>query len=399
MKVATCTPVNFTADAHFFGRDSGLMCRGFQAAGQDCVVVMPGVSTLGDASDLVRVRPDQLRDSVWWRERGFLIVLLYAWGDPAHQEIATAIRRAGILLIQNLDSAGIESPYANASRWWRSLAGMIAGPQPLTRKIRLIGRSIRDLVPVIYERRRLCMMREADFLGAVSPPAARAIKEYARALGFPEVAEKVLTIPHPVSMEMVWNGEAKAKRVLCVGRWHKEDHHQKDPHTLLQVLAAFLRERPDWSAEVIGRGASQLSASAKNTSMADLGQRLCYTETLDRPTLRKHYAMSSILLCPSRFESFHISSAEALCCGCSVVVADHPLLASTGWFTTRDSGTLAKSRRPMDLLAALLTEARLWDSGLRSGLTISSAWSADLHASSVAQSLLAITFPSKSPNL
>ncbi len=393
MRIATCTPVNFNADAHFFGRDSGLMCRGFQAAGHDCVVIMPGLSAAGDAPDLVRARPEDLRDSAWWRSRRLEMVLLYAWGDPIHLEVATAIRRAGILLIQNLDAAGIESPYADIHRWWRSLAGIIAGPQPVARKFRLAARGIRDLAPGIYERRRLRMMEEADFLGAVSPPAAQSIQQYAKALGFPGVAEKVLTIPHPVTMEMVWNGEAKANHVLCVGRWHAEDHHQKDPHTLLKVLATFLRQRPDWSAGIIGRGASQLGTSPTGASLALFGDRLSFTETLDRPTLRGHYAASRILLCPSRYESFHISSAEALCCGCSVVVAEHPLLASTAWFTTRDSGTLATSRKPADLLSALLTEASRWDSGHRSAQSISSAWAADLHASATAAHLIQSIHP------
>ncbi len=378
----------FEADAQFFGRDSGLLCRGFQSVGANCVVVMPGSHTDNDAPDLVRCGNEDLADAEWWKFRNLDLVVLYAWGDPKNLSIAQAIRRAGILLVQNLDTAGFESPYADCWRWWRALSGLIAGPQPMVHKLRLAARGLRDLAPHIYERKRLRMMDEADYLGAVSPLATQSIRAYARSLGFPKVADKILTIPHPVSMEMLWNGEAKEKRVLCVGRWRPEDRHQKDPQTLLRVLGAFLRQCPDWSAEVIGGGASLLALSPGSASLNGLEDRFSFVEALDRPSLCKHYASSRILFCSSRYESFHISSAEALCCGCSVVVAEHPLLSSTAWFTSRDSGTIAKSRRPADLLAALLAEARLWDSGQRSAKAISSTWASDLHASSVAQEIM-----------
>lgn len=391
MRVATCTPVDFVADPQFFGRDSGLMCRGLQLAGHECKVIMPGKSSTEDAPDLLRASSEELRDPEWWKAQQLGLVLIYAWGDPAYLEIALAIRQAEIPLVQNLDSAGIESPHANFKNWWISLSGMIAGPQPLKTKIRLVGRGLRDLNPALYERRRLRMMDESDFLAAVSPPAARSIREYAEGLGCPQVAAKVITVPHPVSREMTYRGEPKQNRVICVGRWQPEDHHQKDPKTLIQVLTRFLQDRPDWSAEIIGRGAPRLSELLEQSSRATTLQRLTFTEHLDRSSLRDHYASSRILLCPSRFESFHISSAEALCCGCSVVVANHPLLASTAWFTTRNSGTLAKSRNPSDLLEGLIAESFLWESHQRTADEISSSWVKELRCDFVAKNLMTAT--------
>lgn len=369
------------------------MCRGFQAAGQDCKVIMPGVATAGDAPDLLRTRAEDLRNPAWWKALRLDLVLLYAWGDPVHLDVASAIRQAGILLVQNLDSAGIESPYSDPIRWWQALTGMIAGPQPSANRLRLVARACRDLCPAFYERSRLRMMDESDLVAAVSPPATRSVREYAEALGFPQVAKKLITVSHPVSMEMTWAGVPKEKRVLCVGRWRDEDCHQKDPATLLPVLAEFLHANPDWSAEIIGRGASQLHYMRAGKFMTSLGDRITCSEHLDRSALRERYAISRILFCPSRYESFHISSAEALCCGCSVVVANHPLLSSTGWFTTRDSGTLAASRKITDLLAALAIEVTAWESGNRSAQAISGTWSSDLLASSVASHLLKFIQP------
>ncbi len=392
MNVATCTPVDFEANAHFFGRDSGLMCRGIQANGHQCVVVMPGKATAADAADLVRVAYEDLESPEWWRSRQLNLVLLYAWGDPTYLKIAKAIRSAGILLAQNLDTAGLESPYADFARWWRVLRDLLPGPQPAMRKLRLIGRAARDLVPTIYERRRLAMLCEADFLAAVSPPAGQSVRDYVEGLGQPAIAKRIVTIPHPVTSEMEYRGEPKLNRVLCVGRWNLEDHHQKDPSMLLKVLAAFLQLKQDWSAEVVGRGASRL-AMPENPATDEVRRRITFTEQLDHASLRGHYAASNILLCPSRFESFHISSAEALCCGCTIVVADHPLLSSTGWFTSRGSGTLAVSRSLEDLTDALITESGLWESGNRSPQRIASLWITELRCDHVAKKLIQLAFP------
>src|SRR5688572_23883490 len=119
MKVATCTPVDFEADEHFFGRDSGLMCRGFQEIGIECVSVMPGDPRAEDPADLVRADLDELSDPAWWCSQGVELVLLYAWGDPRFVNVAAAIRSAGIRLVQSLDTAGLTTPYGDIREWWR----------------------------------------------------------------------------------------------------------------------------------------------------------------------------------------------------------------------------------------------------------------------------------------
>lgn len=387
MRVATCTPIDFDASPQFFGRDSGLMCRGFQAAGHECTVIMPGSPTADDAPDLQRATYTELTSSAWWRALDIEIVLLYAWGDPAHFSVAKAIRDAGIFLVHNLDLGGIDSPYVNLTIWARSLGSMLRGPKPLLNRARLLARAGRDFLPFVYEKKRLEMMDEGNLVAAVSPAAAESIRRYANALGRPSVADKVITVPHPVSPEFTYKGEPKQNRVVSVGRWLASDHHQKDPETLIQVALGFLRSHHDWEFEVIGNGATALSLLVPETPKSER-MRLILTERLERDELLAHYRKSRILLCPSRFESFHISSAEALCSGCSIVVVDHPLLASTGWFTTRDSGTLAASREPSDMIAALHLEVTAWETGKRSAQAISSTWSTDLHASCVASHLI-----------
>ena len=54
MRWFTCTPVEFGGGADFFARDSGLLCRGFQALGIDSRAVMPGPAKVLDEPDLIR---------------------------------------------------------------------------------------------------------------------------------------------------------------------------------------------------------------------------------------------------------------------------------------------------------------------------------------------------------
>lgn len=388
MRGATCTPVDFAATEHFFGRDSGLLCRGIQAAGVDCNCIMPGRPSPDEAPDMIRTSPVNLVDPEWWKGQALDFVVLYAWGDPKYEEVALAIRRAGIFLIQNLDTAGVESPYADFQRWWTCYRDLIRGPLPLLQKARLAARLCRDFIPALYEKRRLRMMDQSDLIAAVSPQAAASLRSFALALGAPSVAEKLIVIPHPVPSFMGPAGSDKEPEVLCVGRWLPEDTHQKDPKMMLAVLNDFLSRTPAWCARVVGRGSTALAAGTAAWPES-VSSRIYFVDAVPREELLSYYQRASILLCASRFESFHISSAEAVACGCSIVVADHPLLSSTTWFTSKASGTLAATRDLSCLGEALAREAAAWTTGSRNPVTISSEWREELLAPAVAAKVIA----------
>lgn len=387
MKVATCTPVDFKADTHFFGRDSGLLCRGFQTIGIDCISIMPGARASDDAVDLLRTTPENLASASWWRSLGLDLVVLYAWGNPRYRPIARAIRGAGIRLLQNLDTAGLVTPYGDFQEWLACSVGMAAMPQPLSQRLRHIAKAMRDTSPALYEKKRLEMIDESDLVTVVSPPALQSISKYATALGFPQITEKLAVAPHPVPPMMTYGGGGKQNKVLCVGRWEAADAAQKDPDKLLSVLEPFLSANPSWRAEIVGRGSETLRGACSGWAPGTL-DRLVLTPAVSREELLGKYRASKIHLCPSRFESFHIASAEAVCCGSSVVVGNHPLLASTGWFTTRESGTIAADRGAAALTAALTDEAASWEQGRRDAEHISTSWQNTLHANQVASRIL-----------
>jgi hypothetical protein len=387
MKVATCTPVCFDGGPRFFTRDTGLLCRGFQSIGVDCVVIMPGEKNEQEPSDLIRCKPEELNSSQWWQKSGLDLVILYAWGDPRYHVVAQAIRRAGIRLIQSLDTAGLLSPFADIETWLEATRSELMIPQSISSRCRRIARIFRDFVPALFEQRRIEMIADCDLLAAVSPPALESIASYASALGRPEICKKLMVNPHAVSPSMMYQGEKKRPKVLVVGRWGRDDSAQKDPQLTIRVLAEFLKIRTDWEAEIIGPEAEQLTKLTGSLELS-VRKRIHLKNFLVHADLRRLYAESRILFCGSRFESFHIASAEAVCCGCSVVVAAHPLLSSTAWFTDHDSGTLAKSRSLNDLVLALNNESFEWDKGNRDPEKISGHWYNQLSAPSVAQSIL-----------
>jgi glycosyltransferase involved in cell wall biosynthesis len=388
MKAATCTPIDFKADAHFFGRDSGLLCRGFQSIGVECISIMPGSAIPGDAPDLRRASERELRDASWWEALDLDLVVLYAWGDPRFRAIAEAIRNAGILLIQSLDTAGLSTPYGNFQEWWRRTLGMWFVPQPFSQRMRLIAKVFRDAVPFAYEHKRLEMIDTSDQVATVSPPARDSVRNYASALGFSGIVRKLTVIPHPVPSIMTYDGRDKSDIILIVGRWEAADAGQKDPGMLLAVLKKFLAMHPGWVAEIVGRGSERIRENCGNWDKDSLA-KLILTPALPREALLEKYQASKILFCPSRYESYHISSAEAVCCGCSVVVAKHPLLASTAWFTQDNCGTLADQRTVKSLAYALGTEATHWEQGNRQPWANSEIWQKRLHADNVARCLAA----------
>ena len=99
--------------------------------------------------------------------------------------------------------------------------------------------------------------------------------------------------------------------------------------------------------------------------------------------LKDVYCDAMVSFCTSKRESTHIASAEALCCGCAVVIPARPSLSLPQWYTTKDSGTVTKEDTPESLADAVLAELREWQSGHRNPAAIAAAWQPFFHADKV----------------
>jgi hypothetical protein len=388
MRIGTCTPIDFEADIGFYSRDTGLLCRGFQIVGHDSISIMPGTARPNDPRDLVRCSHTCLEDSEWWKSLSLDLVILYAWGNPRYRPIAKAIRTASIVLIQNLDCAMFPSPYTDFEQWLNCVIKFLNIEKSTKKRLRLVGRSIRDFFPFMFENRRLDMIAESDFVSCVTPQAKESFINHLSALKRPQIGTKTIVLPHPVSPLMKYCGETKTNTLVVVGRWSLEDHAQKNPSGTLKTIHEFLKRHPSWNAKIIGRSSMDLTKTFTNDWDSAFLKRVSFISHIAHQKLREVLAYSKVLLCVSNHESFHIASAEAVCCGCSIVVPRHPLLNSTAWFTTMASGTMAKSHAVSDVADAIDLEINQWANGFRDPATMSAKWQEQLHADKITWRLL-----------
>lgn len=391
LKWLTCTPRDFPGDEGFFSRDSGLLCRGFQANGISCRAVMTGAPRPDDQPDLIRVELAVLASPAWWGERkseGVEGVVLYAWGRPEFARIARAIREAGLLLVSHQDSSGVISPKTGWSEWTR-LKWWIAAKRGALRIPAFVAGMARSIAPgrLGYEAGRLEHLREANVIGVVCPDAVRLYQQHLHAYGEPGLAERVRLVPHPVGMTGILAHEPKRKQVICAGRW--DAWWQKRPDLLMKTLEGFLKQAPDWRVVIAGTPTDKMNRWHAGLA-PEIGRRVEITGILPHGRLLARMAESSIAFCPSNYESFHITSAEVLCCGGTVVAADSPLLGSFRWFAEDGCGTLSNEMGEEPLKNALIAEARNWDSGSRDPDEIASKWQSRLRAEAVAKRIVEV---------
>ncbi|NBV87778.1 MAG: glycosyltransferase, partial [Verrucomicrobia bacterium] len=180
--------------------------------------------------------------------------------------------------------------------------------------------------------------------------------------------------------------QPKVAQVITVGRWLPEDARQKNPALLREIMVNLLAAEPDLRCIVVGR----MQDRWKREFMRQAGraqERIRLLGQIPNRELPAILQASQVSLCTSNHESFHISSAEALCCGCSIVAPDLPELPSLRWFTAEHGGRLAL-RNSKELTQAVLGELDAWRAKARNPEAISAFWCQRLHANRIAAQIL-----------
>ena len=98
---------------------------------------------------------------------------------------------------------------------------------------------------------------------------------------------------------------------------------------------------------------------------------------IDHQKIKDYLLKSKNFFMPSRYESFGIAAAEALCCGCSVVSTPiEPLVYMvSGGF----NGLNSSSFDQQNLSSILLIESALWKKHVRDPYKISQIWREQLN--------------------
>lgn len=387
MRIFTCTPVAFGGGADFFARDSGLLCRGFQALGIESQTVMPGNRKAEDEADLIRTNFRNLESAAWWKSLNLDGVVLYAWGRPKFRKVAAAIHEAGIFLVLNQDNGGLVSPLAGFWDWFEEqwiLSGQGRGPGAWFRFLKLVTRELSAGL-VLTDPLRAAHLRQGDVIACVSPKAAEHYRKLCRIYGGLDLADRVRIIPHAVESRFRFFGGQKFRQVACVGRW--QDVVQKRPWLLMEVIGSLLATEEEVSVVIAGTATKELVAWHHSLSDAQRG-RVQLRGKVGRDELAGILMQSQVFYSPSAFESFGIAAAEALCSGCSVVAGRSVSMAGFEWFASEASGTLAAVDDTAGHILALQNELANWQCGGRNPEQAAEIWCERLHADKVAESVI-----------
>lgn len=387
MKWYTCTPVAFRGDESFFERDSGLWSRALRELGIESRAVMPLPGSPSDLPELLRVPPSRLESASWWRSLGIDGVILYSWGLPRYTPVARAIRGAGLQLVIYLDSNGEMYPW----RYWRGGTALMrdalihrfgpwAGAAAFAAKM-VYAHAVK---PFAYNWRQRAHLALADRIG-VPLPHTREVYRSMRFL-YGDAMERLVLMPAPVSGSFHRTGAPQEDLLVCIGRW--DDDFAKRPRLMMRCIEQVLAKAPSLHVALCGNETDELHAWLAQLP-DELRGRIEWKGYVQHGELPALLNRARMVLCTSRSESTHFASAEALCCGCSVVAPGHYGLEALRWYASGASGTIARSDAPEDLVAALLAEREEWNAGRRDPARISSLWCSRLHATSTLRRILA----------
>lgn len=359
-KVYTCTPVAFHANDWFFIRDSGLISRALRRLGAESKVIMPLPYYDDDhREELIRTEYKNLESAAWWKSLRIDGLVLYSWGAPRYRNIAKAIHQAGIRLVVHMDSSG-------------DFVGVFPKGTSCLRKLLTWGCvKLQDIL-------RARHLSYADII-TMCPDAAKAVSRklfYGR-----DIVDKCYPMPCPVNPHFAYDSSGKKPLILCIGRW--DDEFQKRPSMLMQTLEHLYTLGRQAETRIYGVITPALRCW--HTSLRPkLQHQIKLIGAIENAELASEYCAAQIVLCTSSFESSHIVSAEALCCGCSIVTPNRPTpLRDVLWYTTKNSGTISAEDTPESLAEAIRHELQLWESGQRDPQAIAHAWQPHFHADKV----------------
>jgi len=364
-------------------RDAGLVALGMRSLGIDAQFVARGEGTGPKDRPLILATLAQMGDAAWWRQWKLEGVALYAWGVPRYTPIARAIKTAGCKLALVLDNDGVVSPRVWASRYLVRQYYVEAEERPrLLAAILAAAKTALAAIPARHAG-RVQHLELADAMVLPSPLAKERFCRFLESQGRTDLIKKVHFAPYAVVPEMTWQPGMKRERaIIAVGRWQTV---VKNAPLLVAALARALKARPAWRARVLGNGGDIVKRLIAATPGAD-ALAIEVPGAVPHDRLPDFYRKSAIMLTTSFYESFHIASAEALCCGCSVV--GDARIPSMPYMAGSVSGTVYSIPTTGNVADALLTEMDSWDSGDRNPDHIGAWWTARLHPDRVAERIL-----------
>lgn len=328
---------------------------------------------------LVASRAD-LERSETWRALAADVAVGVTWHRMS--AMLSAIRAAGTRVVAIADSDGQVGFAAHPRISWLRIGAYQESLAGRLRALRYFCRRFADsaLRRDPEELEFVASTRASDRVVLGSTPAIAHFARFLRQQQAGELVDRLREVPFAVPGEFCTRPiPPKADRVVALGRWSDP---QKDAPLLAAALAQFFVHRRE--TEVIVFGADSAAALGE---LARRESRLRLAGIQEPHMVAETLAASRAALFSSRWETGPHAATEALVLGATLVSAPMPNLE--GMIARGRFGTLAGSRRPEALAAALTAELVAWDSGIRRPQEIAAHWRARLSPEAVGRSLLA----------
>jgi hypothetical protein len=341
-------------------------------------------------ADLIRTEYANLEDPAWWRTLDAEGVVFYGWGSGKYVKIVRAIKKAGIILVTHMDTAGmlgvLNGPMEYAGTLWRVSHG--EANNSLLGVCRFLLRFLYgSTIGVIRnDISRAKHLKEANLIGAITPIAVERIRKVCRVYGGQTLASRVQLVPHPNASYMRYDANIPKERlIVAVGRW--DDAKVKGTSLLMRTAQIASENDPALHIEIYGQPTESMAQWHKSLP-SNLRNRIHIKGVVPNTEITQGLQRARVSICTSLREGYHTVSAEAHCCGCSVVGPNVPEIPSMKWFALEPFGRMAE-RNGTSMAKAIGEEMSAWDNGHRDPNEISRHWSKQLHSPRVVEQILA----------
>lgn len=180
-----------------------------------------------------------------------------------------------------------------------------------------------------------------------------------------DIAAKAVVIPNPVDASIPERYAGKrSKRVVTVGRLHKQKNHA----LLLNAFAEFAAKFPEYELHVYGQGELEetLRKQAETLKIAD---RVVWHGFCDN--VREQIRDAGMFVLSSDFEGISNSMLEALAMGIPTISTDCPIGGARIYIADGESGLLVPTGDRQALAEAMCTVAS--DAALAKRLSVNAA--------------------------